>query len=255
MARVVDDRGDRAVVLAVEADDRQGAVGDAVRVQADGGPAVGRRHPPVHRERRATRGRADPDGPQRRRGVRGGPPDRLEHRFDVGRDELAVPADPGPAELERHRNGVVVRRADGDVRSPPSPRPPPRALAPAQPGHRRECRGRRRRSRHACRRPLDDEHGAQSSRSLPSDISCSWLPQPPAGIPTGGVMSALPTPARMWLTATERRSSAGLRTPWAGRRRRAVCRLACDRAGARPPSGPSRSCRAGRPRRPAGRGR
>ena len=59
---------------------------------------------------------------------------------------------------------------------------------------------------------------AQSSRSLPSEISCSWLPQPPAGIPTGGVMSALPTPARMRLTAGAGRSSAARRTPSAGRR-------------------------------------
>ena len=52
MAGVVDDRRDREVVVAVEADDGQGVVDGAVPVETDRGPPVGSRHPPVHGERR-----------------------------------------------------------------------------------------------------------------------------------------------------------------------------------------------------------
>ena len=194
-------------------------------------------------------------GRSERGGLRRRPPDRLEDRLDVRRDELAVPADPGTAELERDGHGVVVRRARRR-RSPPG-RPAAcgdDATAPAPPARRRGCRGRR--PTIAARVPSSPSTTstvAQSSRSLPSEISWSWLPQPPAGIPTGGVMSARPTPARMRLTAAAGRSSAGRRTPSGGRRPRAARRRAGGRGAARPRCGPSRRCPDGRRRRPAGR--
>ena len=92
-------------------------------------------------------------------GGRGCPPDPGEHRLDVRIDELAVAADPRASELERDRNGVVVRGADGnvldgDVRRLRHERPRPRRLSIVEDA---EVDVRDRGARPVG--PLDDEHG------------------------------------------------------------------------------------------------
>ena len=182
MAGVVDDRGDGAVVVAVEADDGQRRVGDAVRVEADGRPAVRRGHPPVDGERRAPPRRPDPHRLQASHGLCGGAPDRVEDRLDVRRDELTVAPDPGAPELERDRDGVVVRRARRDPLRRVTLLPRRRPIAPLPPGRRRGCRGRRRRSRRGHRlRPRRRAPSPTARDRSPRRSRGSRFPQPPAG--------------------------------------------------------------------------
>ena len=147
MAGVVDDRGYGPVVVAVEADDGQRGVRRPVRIEPDGGMPARRRHAPVHRERRATRRGPDANGAHRRGCLARRSPDRLEDLFDIGFDELAVPADPGTAQLERDGHRMIVRRPDGDACHWQARGLRRRSTAPALPARRPGCRGRRRRSR------------------------------------------------------------------------------------------------------------
>ncbi len=96
MAGVVDDRRNREVVVAVEADDGQRVVDGAVPVETDRGPPVGSRHPPVHSEGRRPATGTDAHRAHRGSSFRRGPCHRVEHRLDVGGDELPVLPDPGP---------------------------------------------------------------------------------------------------------------------------------------------------------------
>ena len=234
-----------------------GGVRDAVGVEPDGSAPVGRRHAPVHRERRAARRGPDADGAQRRGGLGRRMPDRLEDRLDIGLDELAVPADPRTAELERDGHGMVVRRADGDALRRAGPPPARRSTAPAPPARRRGCRGRRPRSRRGRRPASLDHEDRRPQLEVVSLRDLVELVAPAAGRDPDRRRDVRPPDAGAHAGSPRRRAAA---RPGDELRReddvgRAARRRAAGRGAARPPSGPSRRCRDGRRRPPAGRGR
>ena len=251
MARVVDDRGDGACPR--RRAEQPSACGRRRVRSGRPQPAVRHRHPAVDRERR-------PPGPtptrtrRTRRGGRGGPPDPGEYRFDVGSDELAVAADPGAAELDVTGTEWLCvcrrQRARRGVRRLRHERPGPRRLSIVEDAEvdvrirgRVPRRGPRRRARSPRARgrcpPISRAAGCPSLR--PGSPRRRDVGPPDAGEHEahcgGGPQLGRAT------NSVGRTTSEG------------TCRRAGDRAGALPPSGPSRSCRAGRPRRRAGRGR
>ena len=267
MAGVVDDRRNREVVVAVEADDGQRVVDGAVPVETDCGPAVGGRHPPVHGERRRPATGTDAHRAHRGSSFHRGLCHRVEHRLDVGSDELPVLPDPGSTELERDRNRVVVRRSDRDVVE-------------------RHVGGRRNGSPGARRLLVVEDAevdigdgGARAIRAFDDEnrrpelevVRLRYLVRlvsPPAGrdphrrgdvdpadARTHGHPRAAPFGTCSAITVAALRNSAAQRTSSGGRRPRATPHCGSARGGGRRRPAPSRSCPDGPPRRPAGRGR
>ena len=271
MTGVMDDRGNGTVIVTVEADDRQRLVDHAAPVEPDRCRAVGFRHAPVHRQRRAAPPRPHADGAHRGGGVCSGTPDRVENRLDIGHNEVTVPADPCSPELDRHRDGVVVRRPHGDEL-----RRQIRGLRDHRPGTRRLSVVENAEVDVRDRSPgavgsLDDEHRRPELEIVALGDLVHLVPpttgrnpdrRGDVGPPDSGAHAHAATTANApcidvegRLTAAAGRSSAGQRTPWAAPRPTAEPRRASGREGARRPFDPSRSCRGGRRPRPAGRDR